>query len=422
MFRKMSICGLSLALFLFLFLFLLLLSCQSQPRTATPAQDPGKTNQDPQKAPVVQDKLSINKTNRQLCYQLYKDGQEVAFIFDAKLHDIDNVDRVFLEGSFNGWLKGTDESWLLKPASDGRTWTLSRPAADLAVPGNSGHPEFKFFILQKDSDSPLEPAAISTIPGYQMSTNNLILFPGVDPQEIVKNFSVATTIKQLSDFDLSDPAQAAMISNFRRVPGTTNLYRGYHPYKLSRPQFDTERARSQMVQELFEKTGIKSAICLSGDEKASAAAGESISPYIQGVLDSGRYLNLNTSYNLVYFQSTSPGFSELLARVVAHIKFNPGPYYVHCRLGTDRTGVISGTLAALCGASWEEIAADYQKSNDMGIKEFRDYRLLRHSFRQILGKNPEEVEDLQAGLSAAFIAAGSLSREDIELLKAQLSK
>ncbi|MCR4920515.1 MAG: tyrosine-protein phosphatase [Bacteroidaceae bacterium] len=37
----------------------------------------------------------------------------------------------------------------------------------------------------------------------------------------------------------------------------------------------------------------------------------------------------------------------------------PAPYLVHCLEGKDRTGYVCALLEGLCGASYEEIVADY---------------------------------------------------------------
>lgn len=77
-------------------------------------------------------------------------------------------------------------------------------------------------------------------------------------------------------------------------------------------------------------------------------------------------------------------------------------------------------MAVLCGASWEDICADYQRTNLMGIKEFRDYRLLQYSFEQILGKPMSEVENLSKELGDYFIANTSLTQQDIDDLVSNL--
>ena len=77
-------------------------------------------------------------------------------------------------------------------------------------------------------------------------------------------------------------------------------------------------------------------------------------------------------------------------------------------------------LAALCGASWDEIRADYQKTNAMGIKEFRDYRLLQYSFEKMLGKPMDEVQNLQKELGNYFIERKFVTQADLDTLVSRL--
>jgi cytochrome c551/c552 len=57
-------------------------------------------------------------------------------------------------------------------------------------------------------------------------------------------------------------------------------------------------------------------------------------------------------------------------------------------LGADRTGVFSGVLAAMCGASWDDIAADYMRTSDMQISEYRHSNQLRYAFYLLTGFDP----------------------------------
>ena len=130
------------------------------------------------------------------------------------------------------------------------------------------------------------------------------------------------------------------------------------------------------------------------------------------------------SYNEVYYNSTSAKFGAWVKQIVEFIisDSHPAPFEIHCRLGTDRTGVFSGVLAALCGASWEEIAEDYQKTNRMQIREFRDYHILAYSFRKMLGvSDMSEVTDLQKAMSDYFINKGYLTAAQIEALRQKLN-
>lgn len=94
----------------------------------------------------------------------------------------------------------------------------------------------------------------------------------------------------------------------------------------------------------------------------------------------------------------------------------------HCRLGTDRTGVFCATLAALCGSEWEAIAADYQLTNRMGVKEFRDYHLLQYAFQLLLGvEDIKDVPSVSEGIRKFFIDNGTLTNNDIDALRLKLN-
>ena len=174
-----------------------------------------------------------------------------------------------------------------------------------------------------------------------------------------------------------------------------------------------------MVNKLLHDNKIQSVITLSGNEQIDAKK-EQISVYAQTIKENKNWLFVDTNYNTVYYRSNGEEFGNLIAKIVDFINSHPGPYYVHCRLGTDRTGAVSAVLAALSGASWEEIKKDYQKSNDAGIKEFRDYRLLQYSFEQMLFKPIDKIENLQQELSNYFIENNYLTSLDIKTLQERL--
>lgn len=77
-----------------------------------------------------------------------------------------------------------------------------------------------------------------------------------------------------------------------------------------------------------------------------------------------------------------------------------------------------GILAALCGATWDEIAADYQLSNRMGIQEFRDYHLLQYSFQKMLDvEDISQVPDISAAVTSYFVDKQILTSGEIAMLK-----
>lgn len=379
---------------------------------------------------VYQPEFKLNNVNKRLGYQLLDDGK-VVFVFDSSRFGIKTPKRVFLEGSFNGWAK-KNSGWELEKYKYS-TWTYECNLEDVMVPGNSGFPEFKFYVIAeveyevriveatsiRKKDEVMEPAMPNPFPGFSMATNSLILLPADNPAVVVENTKTAEKLKKLKKFNLENPQDVATISNFRLVPGTTKLFRGYHPYKISRPNYDTEEKRIALVNKQLKDNGVKSIITLSGDESIDIKK-EQISVYVSDIRQAGNQLFIKTSYNTVYYASNSREFGNMMADVIRFIGSHPGPYYVHCRLGTDRTGVVSANLAALCGASWEEIAADYQKTNEMGIKEFRDYRLLQYSFEKMLGKKISEIEDLQKEVSGYYLREKFITQSELDSLLGNL--
>ena len=252
-----------------------------------------------------------------------------------------------------------------------------------------------------------------------MENSTLIVYPGTDVSELVKNVELAKTVKKLKDFNLDTEEGRAEISNFRQVPGLKNLYRGYHPYKISKASYDTEKPRIKIVNENLKKNGIRTIITLSGDESLVDGK-ESLPVFITDIRRNKSELFLEPTFPMVYYQSAGKDFGSLIAQTVRYINSHEGPYYVHGRLGVDRTGVVCAVLAALCGTSWEEIAQDYQKSNQLCVKEFRDYRLLQYSLEQLTGVPMSEVKDLKLVMSQAFVDRKILTKDEIETLNEKL--
>lgn len=340
---------------------------------------------------------------------------------------------LYVRGSMNGW--GDDARFLMKKDAESNCYycTVSRKAA--YIPANSGQPEFKFYRDGNWLDAPSWVPSINRFPG---TTNMLLVLASDDTTRIRANQATATVVRPLSDFNLNDPVDQHKISNFRQVPATTQLFRSYHPYHAYRSQYDTEHMRLFWVDSLATAAGIKNDICLSSNESGKmnqytcggVTYTEAIPPYYQEIITKNRVLYVGTQngstpdYNDVYFNPTGVKYGQWVAEVVDFIidPVNPGPFEIHCALGTDRTGVFSATLAALCGATWEQIYTDYEYTNNMQINEFRDRNILAYSFCQMLGVNDmSEVTNVEQALSQYFINAGYLTQAHIDCLKQKLN-
>lgn len=382
--------------------------------------------------------VTYSSADRARCFVDNPESKTVTFIFDNALWKVSSVSSVNVSGSFNQW-KVKDE-FKMTYDSDQKVWTLTLDYPTVKIPGNSGQLEYKFVTNGSGWQSG---SGRSFIPeGYVFMTsdkNNIVVFDDDDFDTIKANSKLAGTTKSLSDFDLSTREDEEAVSNFRQVPSTSGLYRCYHPFKWSRSEYDTEPVRINLVKSLSEQAGIKGDICLSGDETGSLTSytvggvkyKEEIPEYYQDMIDKERVLYVGTcngstpSYNTVYYSPTSTKFGQWVKEVVDFINSDKteAPYTIHCRLGTDRTGVFCAVLAALCGAPWSDIAADYQLTNRMCIREFRDYHLLQHSLQVLLGVDDiNKVNDLPDALADYFTTNGILDQADIDNLKAKIGK
>ncbi len=152
----------------------------------------------------------------------------------------------------------------------------------------------------------------------------------------------------------SDYGSDEIFANFREVEAgriaPDTLYRGASPC-------DDRRGRVSYANGLIEATGVRCILDLAdSDENIEGYLADSgfNSPYFQSLYENGRVIPvaLNTNF-------TSDEFRGKLAEGLTAMAEAEGPFYVHCTEGKDRTGFVCMLLEALCGASYDEIEADY---------------------------------------------------------------
>ncbi len=378
--------------------------------------------------------LDITNEDRCKCFIDDPENRQVTFIFDPVTWSYTgDIYTAYVRGSFTGWNNYEYCRMLYDPEG---FYYLTLSYEQVKIPGNSGQPEFKFYIngYYPDGDKSFVPE------GYIFMNddrNHIVVFSDDDFERIKENSRIAGILRPLSDFDLTTEAGQQEISNFRRVPGTRLLYRCYHPFKASRPNYPTEWPRLQYVKELSERYAVKSDIVLSGDETGSLETyiingqshTETIPAYYQSIINHNSVLyvgknNTTPSYNAVYYSPETSMFGNWIKEVGEFIADdnNRAPFSIHCRLGTDRTGVFCAVLAAICGATWPEIADDYQLTARMGIKEFRDYHLLQYSLQKMLGvENINDVENLQETVINYFVSNNYLTPELVTAIQDKLA-
>lgn len=328
----------------------------------------------------------------------------VRFTYDPDLWGVPAARSVALAGSFTDWAP----AWNLAP--DGPVWTLVLDRATVDFPGNSGEPEFRFVV---DGQTWV---ACPDIGGWpRIGTNALVPLSGRTQDEREANHRAALVLKTRADEYPDDRAMA----NFRMVCGGMlapgRLFRSYHPFLASRDT-PVEALRLAASARLMAEAGVGAVINLTDGPEIAAFPG--LPPFYAALAARGDVLFVETSYEDAYRNPGGESFVATLTRVVQFVAGRPGPFLVHCRLGMDRTGVVTAFLAALAGLPWAEVVADYLKSNALGIQEYRDESLLARSFSLMLGADPRSVADLSGGLVRFAIGRGL----DPEVLRRAVSR
>ena len=137
------------------------------------------------------------------------------------------------------------------------------------------------------------------------------------------------------------------------------LYRGFSPIN------PTEN-RADQTDRLLSGTGVKTVINLDGEGSAERTAYPGY--------EHRYYASLNIFPVKMNFSVRDPGFADCIRRVAEILTGEEGPFYIHCRYGRDRTGLICLILEALCGAEFHEIVLDYMLSfeNIHGLERYSE--------------------------------------------------
>ena len=201
-------------------------------------------------------------------------------------------------------------------------------------------------------------------------------------------------------------------ANFREIrapgiaPGT--LFRTSSP-------INPALQRSSFADAALKAAGVTVIVNLADSADEAAA--------YPGFADS-YYAEQNVVYLNLGVNGTDASFANGLAAGLRFMAENPGIYAVHCNEGKDRAGFVSALLSALCGATAEEITADYMQSyiNYYGVEAGSD------AYRRIAAANIEKTLCTVFGvdtLTAADLTAEaadyirSIGLTDAELLALQ---
>lgn len=309
-------------------------------------------------------------------------------------------DEIYLVGSFTNWLV-LEEFKMRKVDTQ---FIIEKDLDELKKIGNSGYIEYYFGNKQKKL------AFDTTYPkGYYFNNQankdfNYLLLPNdISPnevEEIIEASENSFIIKNKPE-DFKDYEE---LTNFRQINGgdlsQKKLFRSYHPAVKSRQENDElrdiELIRQQVLLDLLEKNEINTIINLSETEEKLKNYIDSMNfNYYKKLYIDNKIFNVPMAYETVYFMSSENksfnpdelGFQDGLKKIIKIIAENQGPYLVHCRLGSDRTGVVSAFLQLFMGSSKDIIKENYERTNNLGIGEYRSFKLLEFSLKSTFGEN-----------------------------------
>ena len=392
---------------------------------------------------------SFETTAKNNCQLVDGEKEQVTFIFSTsdKRFNISrsNIRKVYVYGSITAW-KDAEEAYRLNGYSDDGCFFRTFPFSAVERMGNSGQPEFLFHVFKTDGTDYYIKSSSSWTGGIDSrllfsnsgGENMVVAMPGDDLDEIHARSVAAQDVKPLAQWDLTSSDEQSRISNFRCVPGTTLLFRSYHPFHPSREQYDTEERRLYWVAQKATEAGVRCDIALSGDE--TGHAGEkytcggvnytiTIPAYYQTIVANNNVLYVGTvnghtpSYNEAIFQSDGERFAEWIKEVVEFIisDEHPAPFQIHCALGSDRTGAFCATIAALCGASWSEIAADYEATSNLKVNEYRHRNCIRYCLKRFCGVDPATDSSFNSAVQARLVDGGYLTAGQITQMRDKLN-
>ena len=122
-------------------------------------------------------------------------------------------------------------------------------------------------------------------------------------------------------------------------------------YRSSSP-FSNEINRAKYVSEYLEQAKVMTVLNLTDTEEKMAAY--DMPAYSRSLWEGGQVILCPLKAD-----PTADDYNQRLVAALKELPSRPAPYVVHCTEGKDRTGYVCALLEGLCGATYEEIVADY---------------------------------------------------------------
>ena len=122
-------------------------------------------------------------------------------------------------------------------------------------------------------------------------------------------------------------------------------------YRSSSP-FCNDIQRAYYVSKYLGSENVKTVLNLADTEEKILSY--DMPPYSRSLWEGG-----NVILCPLKADPTADDYNNRLIDALKQLPSHPAPYVVHCMEGKDRTGYVCALLEGLCGATYEEIVADY---------------------------------------------------------------
>ncbi len=159
------------------------------------------------------------------------------------------------------------------------------------------------------------------------------------------------------------------------------FYRGGRLNKSTREEVEiqiTEKGR----EELVDRLGVKEEIDLRMDESCTSEQTE-YGQMKDGLIEGLHYNRFPIDWHI---SNQMLGATDVISRIFTFLgDTSHYPVYIHCNIGTDRTGLICFLLESLLGLPYENVFRDYLFSNFGDIEDNpRDYKKLTSAYYKVL--------------------------------------
>ena len=217
--------------------------------------------------------------------------------------------------------------------------------------------------------------------------------------------------------DRADFASDAVFANFRAAKGGSlaenRLFRSCNPIESD--------ARAPYAAALAESAGVAAVLNLADSKDAASERVQQFAFYAQLAAEGKvAFLAMGADF-------TDAAFAERLHEGLSFLAAQHAPYYIHGKEGRKRTGMLCSLLEAVCGATMDELVADYMQSYENYYNVRKDtvqYAALAQAvpdfFKALNGGKNVTDKNVQTVAETYLLKTVKISADELVAIRANL--